>query len=60
MGVPQCPNVAAVIPMPKKVLVPLRKYVRLALNVASLTVSLVGLSKSVSGGGRELIHPELY
>ena len=53
-------NVATMIPMPQKVLVPLRKYVRLALNVTSLTVGLVGLTKSVSGGGRELISPELY
>ena len=46
--------------MPKKVLVRLHKYVRLAVNVTSLTLSLVGLSKSVSGGDRELIIPELY
>ena len=45
--------------MPKKVLVRMRKDVRLALNVMSLTASLVGLGKSVPGGGRELISPEL-
>ena len=33
---------------------------RLALNVTSVTVSLEGLNKSVSGGGRELISPKLY
>ena len=38
----------------------LRKYVRLALNVTTLTVSLVGLSKSIPGGGRELVCPDLY
>ena len=48
-------NVAIVVPMPKKVLVRLRKYVRLVLNVTSLTVSLMGLSKAVPGAGRELI-----
>ena len=53
-------NVATVIPMPKKVLVQLRKYVRLALNVTTLTMSLVGLSKSIPGGDRELIGPKLY
>ena len=53
-------NVATLIPMPQKVLVRLRKYACLALNVTSLTVSLVGPSKLVSGGGRELINPELY
>ena len=53
-------NVATVTPMLKKVLVRLRKYVRLALNVTSLTVNVVGLIKSVAGGGRELVCPELY
>ena len=53
-------NVAAVIPMPRKVLARLRKYVRLALSVRSLTVSLVGLGTLVSGGGRQLIRPKLY
>ena len=35
-------NVVRVIPIPKKVIVCLRKYVRLALNVRTLIVSLVG------------------
>ena len=49
-------NAATVVPMPKKVLVQLKKYVQLALNVTSLMVSLVGPSKSVHGEGRELIN----
>ena len=57
---PTLHNVAMVIPMPKKVLVRPRKYARLALNVTTMAMSLVGLSKSISGGGRELISPELY
>ena len=57
-----CPtlhNVATVIDMPKKVLVRLKKYVRMALNVTTLTVSPVGLGKSLVGWGGELSSPEL-
>ena len=46
-------NVTTMIPMPKKVLIRLRKYIRLALNVTTLTVSFVGLSKSIPRGGVE-------
>ena len=48
-------NAATVVPMPKKVPVQLKKYVQLALNVTSLTVSLVGLSTSMHGEGRKLM-----
>ena len=41
-------------------LVWLRKFVWLALNLTTLAVSFVGLSKSVTAGGRGLINPELY
>ena len=53
-------NVATVIAMPKKVFVRLSKYVRMALNFTTLTVSLVGPAKSQAGGGQELISTELY
>ena len=58
-----CPtlvNVATLVPMPKELLVQLKKCVKFALNVTSLMVSLGGLNKSMNGQGRELISPELY
>ena len=48
-------NVATVVPVPKKVLVLLQKYVRLALNVTTLTVSLVGLGKSLAAVAGSLL-----
>ena len=47
---PKLYNVVKVVPMPKKVVVHLKKFVRLRFNITSLTVSMVDVSKSMNIG----------
>ena len=53
-------NVVTVIAKPKKVPVRPKKYVRLALNVMTLTMRVVGLGKSLKCGGHNLISLKLH